>query len=144
MKINVMDAMKEIYGNEVYTAALMMDRAAVKSIETAYQEAWDSGAGFSPATMFCNRSEDSEDEISGCARQILNSLKGIVAKAWLSQYSREEIVAICNLLVKGPRGIYTHICLVTDLEMDLGDIAREWSNLHKDEPAVYPPDPDIG
>lgn len=141
--MNVAHELKKIHGNEIYTAAYLMDQEAVERIEASYQEAWDSGSGFTPATMFGLRG-DVETELAACAGQMQSALKDLIVKRWLSSYEREEITTLCNLLLKGPQHQYTCVRLVGDLEIDAGDIARSWSDLHRDERPVYPPDPDIG
>lgn len=141
--MNVADAMKGIYGNELYTAAYIMDQAEAARIEAAYQEAWDSGNGFTAGTMFCRR-QDEAAELEICCKQMRASLEDLVTRGWLSRYNREEICSLCNLLAKGPGRQYTRVCLVADLAMDAMDIAREWSKLHPDDRPVLPPDPDIG
>lgn len=137
--MNVTDVMKRTYGNEVYTAAYLMDQQAVEQIESAYQEAWDSGTGFAPVSMF-----DDESEIKTCVKQMHGSLKNLVTKAWLNRYTRDEITALCGLLLKGPYERHTRIRLVSDVEVDADDIAREWSKSHPDESPVYLPGHDIG
>lgn len=141
--MNVTYEMKKIYGNEIYTSAYLMDQEAVERIEASYQEAWDGGRGFTPATMFGPRG-DAEVELAACAAQMQNDLKELVAKAWLVCYGRDEISKLCQLLYKGPSHQYTRICLVGDLALDVEDIVRGWNDLHRDERPVYLPDPDIG
>lgn len=140
--MNVTEMMKKINGNEIYTAAYIMDASGVEEIEAAYQEAWDSGNGFTAATIFKKR-EDDEEEMKECANQMQSALKDLIMKKWLSEYSRDEIVSFCNLLLKGPQKLYTRVRLVADLEMDVSDITREWNKVHPEECPVYLPDPDI-
>lgn len=141
--MSVSDALKKLFGNEVYTAAYLMNQESVEQIETAYQEAWDSGKGFTFATMFSPRKDDNA-EMNVCAAQMQNALKKLVMKEWLSKYTRDEIITLCNLLLKGPQRRYTRVCLVDDLEMTAVDIAIEWNGVHPDESPIYPPDPEIG
>lgn len=141
--MNVSDALKKFLGNEIYTAAYLMNQKAVEQIETVYQEAWDSGNGFTFATMFSPRKDD-ESEMKACAVQMQNDLKKLIVKEWISKYTRDEMIALCNLLLKGPQNRYTRICLVADLERTADDIAIEWNGAHPNESPIYFPDPDIG
>ena len=139
--MNVTNMMNSFHGNEIYTAAYMMDQAAVERIESAYQESWDNGEGFTVSTMF-GRKADSDVEKAACAGQMLNALKDLIIRTWLSQYSREEICTLCGLLLKSPGKRYTRVRLVSGLEVDLEDIPREWNKLHPNETTVRLPDPD--
>lgn len=141
--MNITHELKKIFGNEIYTAAYLMNQEAVEQIETAYQEAWDSGNGFTPATMFRPRKND-DAEMNVCAAQMQNALKKLVMKEWLFKYTRDEIITLCNLLLKGPQERHTRICLVDDLEITAVDIAIEWNGAHPDESPIYLPGPDIG
>lgn len=141
--MNVTHEMKKIYGNEIYTAAYLMDQEAVERIEASCQEAWDGGRGFTHATMFGPRG-DTEAELAACAAQMQNALKKLVVKGWLLKYTRDEIITLCNLLLRGPQNRYTRICLVDDLEMTAVDIAADWNGVHPDESPIYPPDPENG
>lgn len=142
--MNVTDMLKSIHGNEIYFITCRENRDEVERIEAAYQEAWDSGKGFTFTTMFRGRKEDSEEEKAACAGQMMNALKEIVVEGWLSQYSRDEIAALCGLLCKGPKNCYTRVCLASDLEIDLDDISGKWNKLHPDDAPFYLPGPDIG
>lgn len=141
--MDVTHEMKKIYGNEVYTAAYMMNQLAVEKIESSYQDAWDKGEGFTPCSMF-GRAEDSDVEKMACAKQMQDSLMGVVKREWLLRYSRDDMSVLCGLLYKGPMRQHTRVCLVGNFELDVADIAREWNDLHPDERSIHLPDPDIG
>lgn len=141
--MNVTQETKKIYGNEVYTAAYIMDQSAVEKIESSYQDAWDKGEGFTPRSMF-GRPEDSDAEKMACVKQMQDSLIGVVKRGWLLRYSRDEMSALCGLLHKGPMRQHTRVCLIGDFELDVEEIVRGWNDLHQDERPVYLPDPDIG
>lgn len=141
MSINMMDETKRRYTNDIYTAAHIMDPAGVDDLERAYQDVWDSGKGFSAAAMFSYRKDDEKEMELGCL-QIQGDLKRLVVKAWMHRYCRDEIVELCRLLIKGPQHRYTRVCLVSGLELDANDIAREWSDVHQNEQPVYLHDPD--
>lgn len=141
--MNVTDMMNGIHGNEVYTAAYLMNQETVEQIEATYQEAWDSGRGFTATTMFSPRTDD-EIEMKICANQMLASLKNLVKKEWLARYTRDEITVLCGMLLKGPQKRYTRVRLIADLEMTINDIALEWNDANPKESPIYLPDPDIG
>lgn len=141
MSINIMDETKRRYTNDIFTAAYIMDPDGVDDLEQTYQKIWNSGMGFSPDAMFSPRKDYDKELELGCL-QLQGDLKKLVIKTWLRRYRRKEIEEFCRLLLKGPQHRYTRICLVSGLELGLGDVVNEWNNTHQNEPPIYLPAPD--
>lgn len=141
--MHVSDIVTSKYGSNILLAAYGMDREGTEKIEAAYQEAWDSGMGFTFETMF-NPREDEKKEMDECANQMQGALRELIVKTWLCRYNRDEIIELCKMLMKCPQKRYTRIDLEYKLDICVDDIARKWLELHPDEPKFYLPVDDIG
>lgn len=139
----VCDRMDVVYTNSVKLTALIADEAAANAVIDRYEGLWNSGESFT-ALFPAKRDGDTQEELDAAAKQLRNELRKVIEDHWMSSLSRDEVVSLCNLLLKTSRTARVQIVPDDDTSYGPYDIVRMWNYSHQGESNILPPDPDIG
>lgn len=141
------------HGSDVYCAALQADKARAEQLVEAYQDSWDNGDKFAGGVAYLmfagmfgestQRDADTPEELAACAHQLHNDLSNIVINDWIAKLSRDQVVAIRDILERSSPSAAIVICNGID-RLDIDDITLRWNKTHAGEMPVYKSDPDIG
>lgn len=83
------------------------------------------------------RDGDTTEELDACMAQLRSVLEGVVYRAWVKQMTREETVALCNLMIRAPLDGPAYFRVIEGVKLENArSLAIDWHDAHPDEPEI--------